>query len=289
MALAAIAVLLALICIFCAVFSICMIASPDDVHKTDDDTNTDTDTDTDTGIGDGDTNTDADTGIGDDPDDGDDDDGTPKKKVAITLDDGPYSGYQKKFIDEMSKYGGAATFFIVGNRVDWHESTGPGLAYAVEKGWEIGIHGWSHTKFFNKCTDAEYNSEINNTVNIIHQYLPNYDIKLLRPPGGAGQISAARIAASPYAIIHWDVDSLDYNYQGTSAGVKEQNVQAIVNNVMAQVRDGSIILMHELYENSFDAYCRILKTLDEQGYEFVTVSELLGDKYQAGKVFNHGR
>ncbi len=284
LAFAALAVLLALTCVFCAVFSICMATRPDDEpdrdanndNVGDADTDTDTDADTDT---DNDTDTDTDS----------DDDGTPKKRVAITLDDGPYSVYQRKFIDEMSKYGGAATFFIVGNRVDWHESTGPGLAYAVEKGWEIGIHAWSHEKdkFFDKCSDSVYNSEIQNTVNIIHKYLPNYDIKLLRPPGG--QITSARAAASPYAIIRWDVDSLDYNYQSTATGVKEQNVQAIVNNVVAQVRDGSIILMHELYENSYLAFCEILKTLDEQGYEFVTVSELLGDKYQAGKVFTNGR
>ena len=288
-ALTALSVFLAAICVFCAIFSAVMASKPDPVPNGDKANISDSD-----GENGGDSQAGDTINTPDTSDPGESDNTTPeqpsgpKKRVAITLDDGPYSGYQKKFIDEMSKYGGTATFFIVGNRVDWHESTGPGLVYAVENGWEVGIHGWSHTKFFDKCSDADYESEINNTVNIIHKYLPNYDIKLLRPPGA--QITSARAAASPYAIIRWDVDSLDYNYQtNTATRTQEENVQAIVNNVLANVRDGSIILMHELYENSYLAYCEILKILSEQGYEFVSVSELLGDKYQSGKVFTSGR
>ena len=213
---------------------------------------------------------------------------SPKKRVALTIDDGPHPKYQKMFVDEMNKYGGAGTFFVVGNRVDDYVTTGSGLVYAVENGWDIGIHAWTHKNYFDSCSDDIYKSEIDNTVNMIHKYLPNYDIKLLRPPGG--QITSVRVAASPYAIIHWDVDPKDFNYQTNTADrTQEQNVQAIVNNVLANVRDGSIILMHELYENSYLAYCEILKILSEQGYEFVSVTELLGDKYQAGKTFASGR
>lgn len=212
---------------------------------------------------------------------------TPKKRVAITIDDGPHPSYQKKLVDEMAKYGGTATFFIVGERITLWPSTGEGLAYAVENGWEIGIHAWTHNYYFNKCDDATYNSEIQKTANIIQKYVPGYDIKLLRPPGGS--ISSARMQASEYAIILWDVDSNDWKYKNTAADKKEKNVEAIVNNIMAGVRDGSIVLMHELYQNSFDAYCEVLRRLDEEGYEFVTVSELLGDKYQAGKKFYSGR
>ena len=214
-------------------------------------------------------------------------DTTPKKRVAITIDDGPYSKYQQKYVDEMKKYGGAATFFIVGNRVEWSSSTGPGLAYAVENGWDVGIHAWTHDIYFNSCSDAEYQNEISKTAAIIQKYIPGYDIKLLRPPGGS--ITSARVAASPYAIIQWDVDSNDWKYKSESADTKQQNIDTIVSNVMAKVQDGSIILLHELYDNSYLAYCEILKLLDEQGYEFVSVTELLGDKYQAGKTFYSGR
>ena len=58
---------------------------------------------------------------------------------------------------------------------------------------------------------------------------------------------------------------------------------------MKSVKNGSIVLMNELYNNSYEAYCEILRRLDEQGYEFVTVSELLASKYQSGKKFWSGR
>lgn len=285
-ALTVISLLLAAICIFCSVFSIVMASRPD-LPDTQEENDSDKSPAHDSGKN-NDTENDP-TGDNTDEDPSDNDDNTPKKKVAITLDDGPYAAYQKKFIDEMKKYGGAATFFIVGNRVQWSSETGPGLAYAVDNGWEIGIHAWTHEKdkFFDICSDEVYNFEIQSTVNIIQKYVPGYDVRLMRPPGG--QITSARASASPYAIIRWDVDSYDYNYQSTASGKKEANVQAIIDNVMAQVREGSIILMHELYENSFDAYCEVLRLLDAQGYEFVTVSELLGDKYQAGKTFTSGR
>lgn len=211
----------------------------------------------------------------------------PKKKVAITLDDGPHPDYQKKFVDEMKKYGGAATFFVVGDRVETWQSTGQGLAYAVENGWEIGIHAWTHKYYFNSCSDDIYNAEISKTLAVIQKYIPGYDVKVMRPPGGS--ISNSRVGSSDFAIVLWDVDSNDWQFTGTSAEKQQENVDLIVANVIASVKDGSIILMHELYENSYLAFCEILRQLDEQGYEFVTVTELLGDKYQTGKKFWSGR
>lgn len=292
-----IALALAFTCVFCAVFSICSAVRPDTVDggdEADSDISGDGENGDDTGNGEGSDISDSTDGENDGANTGDGNgntdekpDDTPKKRVAITLDDGPHAGLQKKFIDEMAKYGGAATFFVVGNRIETNSGSGAGLAYAVQNGWEIGIHAWTHTAYFDSCAEDVYQNEVKLTSDMIKKYVPGYDIKLLRPPGG--QISSSRAKASPYAIIRWDVDTLDYNYASTAESVQAQNVQSIVDNAMAQVRDGSIILMHELYQNSFLAYCEILRQLDEQGYEFVTVSELLGDKLEAGKVFNHGR
>lgn len=285
-ALTAFSLILAAICVFCAIFSMVMASRPDLIVENGDESSGQSSENTENSDQNGDQTPDTPDTPSDDPPASN----LPKKRVAITLDDGPYSGYQRKFVDEMKKYGGAGTFFIVGNRVEWHESTGAGLAYAVENGWDVGIHAWTHEKanFFDVCSDEVYQSELSKTENIIKKYVPGYDVKLLRPPGG--QITPARASASKYAIIRWDVDSYDYNYQTNSANrTQEQNVQAIVDNIMAQVRDGSIILMHELYENSYLAFCEVLKRLDAQGYEFVSVTELLGDKYQAGKTFTSGR
>jgi peptidoglycan/xylan/chitin deacetylase (PgdA/CDA1 family) len=208
------------------------------------------------------------------------------KYIAITIDDGPFLNLQKKFVDELARYGGHATYFVVGNRVG--KSEGEGLAYAVENGWEVAIHAWSHDYYFSSnCSEEKYVEEITKTAEVIEKYLPGYDIRLMRPPGGT--ITNARVAESEYAVVLWDVDSNDWQYTGRGESVKEQNIEEIVNNVVDNVRNGSIVLMHELYYNSFDAFCEILKRLHEEGYEFVTVSELLGDKYQTGKKYYSGR
>ena len=75
-----------------------------------------------------------------------------KKRVAMTFDDGPHNVYTKRIVDELAKYGFHATFFVVGNRVDGGTYNGKsGLLYAYEHGNEIGIHGYTHTAYYNKC------------------------------------------------------------------------------------------------------------------------------------------
>ena len=84
--------------------------------------------------------------------------------------------------------------------------------------------------------------------------------------------TAERTQNCDYAVIMWSVDSNDWKYKNEGSA----NVDTIVNNVMSQVQDGSIILMHDIYENTYLASKEILKQLNDQGYEVVTVSELLG-------------
>ena len=214
---------------------------------------------------------------------------TKKKYVAFTFDDGPayQSGLTKKFVDELAKYNGEATFFLVGDRIK--STTASGLAYAVEHGWEIGIHAYTHKYYFNSnCSEDIYQSEIKKTEDAIHKYLPEYEIKFFRPPGGT--LTAERKEDSPYAIILWNVDSKDWQYKGNSTEEeRDENVQNIVDEVISTVKDGSIILMHEIYNNSYLAFCEILKQLSADGYEFVSVSELLGENFQAGKTFYSGK
>ncbi len=209
----------------------------------------------------------------------------PKKRVALTYDDGPqhYNDEEtKSIVDELSKYGFHATFFVVGNRI----AGGDALPYAVEKGNEIGIHGYTHSLYYDTCTDEEYAAEINKTAEAIRKKLPNYEIKLMRPVGG--RITDARAAASPYSIIMWTVDSDDWKHKyssGDSDEVAAEKVNAIVENVMSKVSDGDIILMHDIYQSTYDATVLILKRLHEEGYEVVTVSELLGDTMTPGRIY----
>ena len=213
-----------------------------------------------------------------------------KKKVALTYDDGPHNVYTKKIVDEMEKYGFNATFFVVGNRVDGSAYSGASaLLYAYEKGNEIGVHGYTHEKYYDSCSDDVYAGELNNTEKAIKSKISSAKIKLMRPVGG--KITEERIEESKYSVIMWSVDSEDWRYKYTPYSdytdeEKAERVDTIVNNVMNNVREGSIILMHDIYESTYDASVIILKRLYDEGYDVVSVSELLGNELSAGKKFS---
>ena len=198
-----------------------------------------------------------------------------KKRVAITYDDGPHNVQTVNIVDELAKYGFNATFFVVGNRIDGTEYNGAkGLKYAASKGNEIAIHGYTHKQdskhYYDTCSDATFESELSDTRDAILDCVPNTKIKLMRPVGG--RITSERVSSCDYSVIMWSVDSMDWSLK--SGG--DESVEKIVDNVMSQVQNGSIILMHDIYENTYLATKQILKELNSQGYEVVTVSELLG-------------
>lgn len=210
----------------------------------------------------------------------------PKKRVAFTFDDGPHTTLTYKFVDKLKEYGASATFFVVGNRLS--KSGGAAISYAYENGCEIGIHSYTHeaTLYYDRCTEAEYFSDMQQTADAINLYIPT-TVTLMRPPGG--NITEERIKNCPYAVITWSVDSLDWKYNSRSdEATIEENVNTIVDNVMKDISEGDIVLMHELYQNSYEAFCIIIERLYAEGYEIVSVSELLGDSLQPGVKYRNG-
>lgn len=201
-----------------------------------------------------------------------------KKQVAITFDDGPHNIYTVAIANELAKYGFHATFFLIGDRVDGTQYNGmPALKTILAQGNEIGIHGYTHTVHYDDCTPEEYAEEMGSTLAAIKKASPEYKVTLMRPIGG--RISDERAKASEYSIILWNVDSEDWRYkyaEGDSDQSKQEKVDTIVENVMSDIDDGSIVLMHDIYESTFDAVKLLLERLDAEGYEVVTVSELLG-------------
>ena len=211
-----------------------------------------------------------------------------RPRVALTYDDGPHEKYMdtpsrtKLIVDELDKYGYHATFFVVGNRVDGTVyNGGAAMVYAAEHGNEIGIHGYTHGVYYDECSDAEYEYEMRKTVEAIQGKLPGYEVRVMRPVGG--WISDARVEESSYAIVKWNVDTLDWNLN-TPYGDADK-IDAIVENALKNIKDGDIILMHDIYNNTYEATVIILQRLNEMGFNVVTVSELLGDNLQAGVLY----
>ncbi len=182
----------------------------------------------------------------------------------------------------MNKYNGHATWFVVGNRV--FDAAAEGIRYAAENGNEIAIHGWTHENYYDVSSPDVVKSELSKTAEVIKQYTGQTP-RLMRPYGG--RMTKEGIAACPYAVILWSCDSEDWrNKKRGDDALNQANIQKTIDNVMRTVKDGDIILMHEIYENSYQAFCVLAKTLHDQGYEFVTVTELLGDPQPGHRYVN---
>ncbi len=190
-----------------------------------------------------------------------------KKYIALSFDDGPHKKYTKLIVDKLNEYDAKATFFVVGNRID--SSTSDAVRYLVEQGNEIAIHGYTHAVYYNKCDDARFEYELSETAKVIKE-TTGVTPTLMRPIGGS--ITSARVKSCGYSVILWNIDSEDWKHKTQT----QSEVDIIVNNVMKDVGDGKIILMHEIYENSYQALDIILRKLTEQGYKVVTVTELIG-------------
>ena len=207
---------------------------------------------------------------------------TEYKYVAFTFDDGPHSTLTKKFVDKLAEYDGRGSFFVIGDRIN--DITAESLKYAVENGNEVGIHAFTHKHIFNSCDETTYVNEIKYTRNTIFSCV-GVEPLLMRPPQGA--MTAERVQASKYPIILWSVDSRDWVYKDRSSeDIAAENIDIIVENVLSSVKSGDIILMHEIYENSYQAFSVIIDTLYKEGYRFVTVSELLGESIQSGTKYH---
>lgn len=208
-----------------------------------------------------------------------------KKYVAITFDDGPHNVWTKQIVNELGRYGFTATFFVLGNRIDGNTyNGGDTMAFVASQGHEIAIHGYTHEVYYNDCSDSEYDFELSKTAEVITKWGGGTPT-LMRPIGGS--ITQERAVACPYAVIKWDVDSEDWRYKYKSGDTEEaqkEKVDTIVQNVMSNVRDGSIILLHDIYESTYDATCIILERLHAEGYTVVSVSELLGEPIP-GKIY----
>ncbi|WLR42712.1 polysaccharide deacetylase family protein [Bacillus carboniphilus] len=181
-----------------------------------------------------------------------------QKKIALTFDDGPHGTYTQEIIQLLEIYDANATFFMLGAQVELYPEVVQSL---VDKGYEIGNHTWNH-KDLTKLSKEEVIFQINETSHVIEEITGERTI-LFRPPYGSTNYEVERVVKQ--RPILWDVDPMDWE-------VKDS--QSIFRLVIENVTNHSIILLHDIYEWTVEALALILPFLKEQGYQFVTVSEL---------------
>ena len=192
-----------------------------------------------------------------------------RKVVALTFDDGPNPATTNQALDTLSKYGIKATFFVLGKNVSGNEEI---LKRMKADGHVIGNHSWSHP-VLSKLSLDEAKKQITDTEDALTKVLSSSS-KLMRPPYGA--ITDDIRNSLDLSFIMWDVDSLDW---------KSKNEAAILTEIQRQVRNGSIILMHDIHAETVNALPKIIDYLKEQGYHFVTVPEMLNSRLKAHELF----
>lgn len=186
-----------------------------------------------------------------------------EKLVALTFDDGPWPD-TLAVLEVLRQYGVQATFFWVG----LHLQKRPEIAQqVVAEGHAIGNHTWSHRN--TPMTPEEAGEEIERTSALIQQ-ITGLTTSLFRPPGGRLHNGLADYALRQgYTVVQWSVLSEDTQAQGAAT---------IVDNVLRNVKPGSIILLHDGggdRSQTVVALHSILPALQAQGYRFVTVPDLL--------------
>ncbi len=196
------------------------------------------------------------------------------KQVAITFDDGP-STPTTKLLDFLKENDIKITFFLVGNRLKNYPET---LKRQVEEGHEIGYHSYDHT-IQTTISSSRITSDFEKSNQILKD-MTGAEFTVWRTPGGG--YNDRVLDAVPLPHILWSLDTRDW---------ESLNTYKVYNNIMRYAKDGSIILLHDLYNSSVNGAIMAMEEMMKGDYEFVTVTELLsrdGTPPEAGETYRQG-
>lgn len=181
------------------------------------------------------------------------------KYVALTFDDGPSGKYTRALLDGLYDRGVKATFLLCGYRMKDY----PDITQRIfDEGHEIGYHGYSHDNM-QQMSRRDIARELDESRALLPEGCTPV---FLRPPGGCCSDGVRQVAqARDLAILSWSVDPKDWAIRDTAA---------VERKVLSQIKDGDIVLLHDMRFSSVQASLDIIDSLREEGFEFVTVSQL---------------
>jgi len=194
-----------------------------------------------------------------------------EKLVCVTFDDGPNS-YTAKILDKLEGTDSKVTFFVVGKRLSY-QNYAPHTKRAIQQGHEIGFHSYGHEEKYTDLTLEEFQKQIADTNKLLEK-LGGKPITITRPVEGIYN----KNTNYGYPLILWNVDTEDWRVNSSIKKGKDYDtaVTELANSIVKQAKSGSIILLHDMYKCSADAFIMAHDILIDQGYKFVTVSEMLG-------------
>ena len=197
-----------------------------------------------------------------------------EKYVALTFDDDPRRGTTERLLDGLKERGAKATFFLIGQQIEDNAAL---VARMAEEGHQIGNHTWSHQRLDGILPD-EAAQEVARTEAALEALLGGGEY-WLRPP--YGQVAEGVELGVP--MVKWCVDPRDW---------ESRDAEKVTRAILDCVEPNSIILLHDIYSTSVDAALRVVDRLQEEGYWFVTVEELLwlnGVTPEAGRMYRTGK
>lgn len=198
-----------------------------------------------------------------------------KPMVALTFDDGPYDRVTNRIVKALAKHNSRATFFVVGNRVDRYKDT---MENAYLKGNQIATHTFDHGDL-SKMTKKQIRRELKRAFRAMRK-IDGENPTMLRPPYGNVNDKMRQTIQIP--MIYWSVDTEDW---------ASRNKDKILSRCKS-IKDGDIVLMHDLYPSTAAAVEKLVPKLCKKGFQLVTVEELFyykGIDAKGGKVYFSAR
>lgn len=180
-------------------------------------------------------------------------------QIALTFDDGPHSVYTPRLLDGLKERGIPATFFVLGENIEGNEEL---LERMNQEGHLIGNHTYHHVKLDSLQHDTAV-EEIQKTSMLVEK-ITGQGTEFIRPPFGIWNKTLEYDVTMLPAL--WNIDTRDWT---------TKNVPVTVEKVMDGAADQGIILFHDCYASSVEAALRAVDLLLEQGYEFVTVDQII--------------
>lgn len=198
-----------------------------------------------------------------------------KPMVALTFDDGPYDRVTNRIVKALAKHDSRATFFVVGNRVERYADT---MKNAYNKGNQIATHTFDHGDL-SKMKKKQIRRELKRAFRVMKK-INGENPTMLRPPYGNVNDKMRQTIRIP--MIYWNVDTEDW---------ASRNKDKILSRCKS-IKDGDIVLMHDLYPSTAAAVEKLVPKLRKKGFQLVTVEELFyykGIDAKGGKVYFNGR
>lgn len=191
------------------------------------------------------------------------------KKIALTIDAAWEDDKTPFILETLNKYGVKATFFLCGF---WAEKYADDVKAISDAGHELGNHTATHPHM-NKLSESEIKKELDDFEQLMENIVGKRTTLFRAPYGEYNDSVIKTVRSLGYEVLQWNIDTIDWK--------EERSAQTILDTVLPKLEGGSIILCHNNGFKIKEYLPKLIEQAQAEGYEFVTVSELLldGDTY----------